>query len=213
MDNFIIGFIIGLVSSLAAGYIVNLTLNWDWDPRIKVRVFPPESSEASPKMYKHMERSFMHAKNEVYQYGEGFYTGKPEREDKARQYLHGIKDALKKNSNLNWYHIQTLDNEDSGWMKMQNELIEQFPDRYRFFGQNNKPGDHITTIHLIDPDTKHSKIFLMISKEINLGPDNINTAHTTVMIKGSKDLSSALKHRLVVLSKSDLIDKSKSNRN
>jgi len=208
MDNIVIGFIIGLVSSLVAGYIIHLTINWDWDPRIKVKVFPPESSEASEKYYNHLEKSLIGAKKEVYFYGEGFYTGESDRKEKAQKYIQGIKNVLIKNNKLKIYRIQALLPTDNGWIEMQNELINTFPNRYKCFGLENKPGDHIMTIILIDPYTKHNKLFLLISKKRNVGaPENINTAHTAVMIKGSKILSSALKDRLELLLSTALINK------
>mgnify|MGYP006434744715 CR=1 FL=1 len=197
MNDTILGLIIGIISSSVAGILLHFFLNKEHDTRIKIKVFDPTESYSSSNFYAILKKTISKAKEEVVQYAEGFNTEMPERHEKAKEYTDSIRAVLRDRPSVRWIRIQTLNPYDEGWLDLQHSLIKDFPSQFKLFLFNNRLGDHITSIVLIDPKTKKSKVFIMISKPRNLGGETkVNVTHTGVMIQGSRILSESLYDRL-----------------
>lgn len=200
MTEIWIGLLIGVCSSAVAGVILHCVLNRDHDPRVKVRVFDPSDSYGSSNFYVLLQKAIAQAKEEVVQYGEGFSTDLPERLDKAEAYSDEIRGTLRKRPNLRWIRIQTKSPFDDGWFKLLLGLIRDFPSQFKLFVLDNRIGDHLMSVVLVDPRMRCNKVFLLISQARHIGGEGkISVAHTGLMIQGSRTLAEALYDRLDAL--------------
>lgn len=197
MNDTILGLLIGIVSSALVGITLHFLLNKEHDTRVKIKIFEPTESYTSSNFYVLLKKAISQAKEDIVQYAEGFNTKMPERHNKAKEYTDSIRSILRARPEVRWMRIQTQNPYDEGWLNLQHSLIEDFPTQFKLFLFNNRLGDHIASIVLIDPKSKKNKVFIMISKPRNLGGETkVNVAHTGVMIQGSRILAEALYDRL-----------------
>nr|VFK00925.1 MAG: hypothetical protein BECKH772B_GA0070898_102115 [Candidatus Kentron sp. H]VFK01836.1 MAG: hypothetical protein BECKH772A_GA0070896_102435 [Candidatus Kentron sp. H]VFK05210.1 MAG: hypothetical protein BECKH772C_GA0070978_102475 [Candidatus Kentron sp. H] len=197
MDSIWVGFGIGVLSGLIAGLILHFVLNREHDSRVRVKVFDHSDSYSSNNFYLMRRKAIAKAKGVVVEYGEGFITDPPERFVKAKVHVDGMRAALFQQQKMTWTRIQTKNPFDKKWADLLRNLQKEFPKQFKLFLLDNRPGDHLLSVVLIDPRTRSRRIFLLISKPFHIGgKSKINIAHSGVMIKGSRVLSEAFYDRL-----------------
>lgn len=190
-----IGFFLSLISS----YIIYRVSRRNNDPRIRIREFSRTESNEQ-EFYKQLLKSTNECRKEIVQYAEGFNTSLPERQEIACQYIQDIKEILQRNPHISWIRYQTLLPGDSDWIRLISQVQEKFPHQLKLLYVDNKLGDHIVSIVLIDPGTKYSKTFLLVANPVQLGGDQkINLANSGLMITGSKAFSNALRYQIELM--------------
>jgi len=197
MDSVWLGVVIGVGTSLVAGLLLHLLLNRENDSHVSVKVFDPSDSYTSSNFYILLNKAIAGAKEEVVQYAEGFSTDLPERHEKAKAFVDTVHTALRARPDLKWIRIQTKNPFDEQWMVLLQALHKEFPAQFKLFLFDNRIGDHLLSVVLVDPRSRQNRVFLLISKPRHVGGDTkVNIAHTGVMIKGSRILSDAFYDRL-----------------
>lgn len=188
---------IGIVAGLISGLLLHFYLNREHDTKVRIKVFDPSDSKKSTDFYTLLENAITKAKQEVIQFAEGFQTDLVERLEFAKAYVEKIRGVLGENQELRWIRIQTKRPIDDQWKDLLQGLVDAYPRQFKLTEFDNRPGDHVLSIVLIDPHLKTSKIFFLISKARNLGGEKrVHVAHTGVMIQGSRSLAEALADRL-----------------
>lgn len=196
--NEVITFLLGVLASGFVAAIVFYIQRKEHDPHIKIKVFNTEKTDKRSYFYELLKKAITEANEEIVQYAEGFNTTAEGRMESAESYIDDIRSALRKNKELKWKRIQSLNPTDQGWQDMLQSTVNSFHPRFNAINFDNIAGDHLASIVLVDPNSKSkSKVFIMISKSKNIdGKTVVNLAHSGVMIQGSSILARCFDDRL-----------------
>ncbi|MFY0632112.1 MAG: hypothetical protein JXR05_17260 [Flavobacteriaceae bacterium] len=190
---------LGFLLSIIGGIIVVLIYRKQNDPRIRIKEYSKSNSN-DQEFYTQLKKAVRNCKKEVVQYAEGFDTRLPERYDVATDYIEDLKKIFYKRKDLRWIRYQTVLPEDKKWDKLLTELSKEFPRQFKVLPVNNKFGDHIMSIVLVDPGTKFSKSFFLVSNPVNIdGSEKVSIANASLIISGSKAYSNALRNQIELM--------------
>ena len=200
-------FSFGVGQSLVAGLILMVTQFFlhraisRQKPRM--RVYKRDGDRTNSAFYDLLFKSIKRAKNSIYQFAEGFDTTFPDSRIKSEKFKKTIGDALERNKDLKWIRIQTKADFEEGWRDSLMKIQKDHVDRVSVLLFDNKPGDHIASYVLIDPESDRPKVFIMISRREFR--DNGSRAHTGILVENSQEFATSLLNRLNRFSESDHI--------
>lgn len=192
-----------ILAGLGLGLLATWYFGWRTsktdDPRIRIKEYSKSESN-DHQFYEQLIKALYKSRKEVIQYAEGFDTHLPERYEAARKYTDKIKDVLRQKPEIRWIRYQTRFPEDKGWDELIGNVQKSYPSQFKLLQVKNNPGDHLMSIVLIDPCTKHSKTFLLVSNPAHIGGEKrVNLANSSLMISGSKAYSQALLNQIELM--------------
>ncbi|WNJ19167.1 hypothetical protein [Pontibacter sp. G13] len=193
------GILMGFGLSLLSTLIIYLISKRNNDPKISIREFSRSESN-DEDFYRQFLKAIKKSRKEVIQYAEGFHTGMSQRYDVAQSLINDIRDVLQAKPHIHWLRYQTSRPHDQGWMEMLGQLKTSFPKQFNLLMVDNKLGDHIMSVVLIDPGTRYSKTFLLVANPTQMGAgEKVNLANASLMISGSKEYSKALRYQIELM--------------
>jgi len=203
MDYFLTAFekfvTYGVLPTLIGAAILHFLVNRDRDVRIGTKVFDINVPDRKDDFYVALRKAIKNAKKEIVQYAEGFATEPSGRLTEARHYVdNNIREILLSSPDLTWTRIQTRNPCSEKWFLLLQELLKEFPNRFKVYLTDNRPNEHVFSVAaLIDPNMKCNKTFLLISKPKNMGgTEAMHVGDVGLVIQGSQLWSKSLDEQL-----------------
>jgi hypothetical protein len=158
--------------------------------------FPPsDNEEINTKVYNALVDKIDAARNTILITGAGFESSeysRPKGRRIARNYLHALKDALRRDVKI--VRIQTRGPISKEWAYAMKELIMEFPDSFGlYYLPITNREMSIISFAVIDPDLpKVCAVELLISSKMIRGTAPLHVAGTAIFITGNQKLSEAM---------------------
>lgn len=153
----------------------------------RARVFETTEGHFNLGFYEYFKKQLKQAKSEIIVTGEGFTFKSKDGVDIAEGYHSGMIEAMERGVHVT--RIQTARPLHPLWADKLKECLRRYPNNFHLYIIDNNEFQDITSVCIIDADTRNNVVEMMISSESDLQDSAVRLASAAVFLHGRRALA------------------------